>query len=428
MRIEDPAALVITAEVAMRIEAYGSSWGTLSLAINAPDGIIGAVGVSDQDGTNFMVSRTTLKGHVLASVDSGTKNGLWYRVSRGLHDAHEWMLRVGARLPTSTFAEQLPAWRQAFKDSATVVLTYSPEPEVSWAAWAVTNEFTVPLLSTVLREAATDPTAGLAPAWPKDRLSNESATVIGIGSIGSAVVHSLAMSGIGVINLVDDDRLLWGNLVRHQSTRRDIGRYKVDSVADTLRANWPGTKIQPYRLNVISDADLMRPLFKNSSVVVCATDGVAPRRVVSHLARRAHCTAILACVLLDGAIGEILRLRPWPGYGCLLCQRARLVSDGSLDPEPALDRPYGTGDRHQPMTAVGSDLALVGQLAAKLAIATILESKGVYDQRLRKEYAIIGLRPDEATRAVGAPFNVDFAEVRWLPHVAERIDCPTCVV
>ncbi|WGD45257.1 hypothetical protein [Streptomyces cathayae] len=38
---------------------------------------------------------------------------------------------------------------------------------------------------------------------------------------------------------------------------------------------------------------------------------MAARRVTGHLARRADRTAILACVLQYGALGEIIRLHPW---------------------------------------------------------------------------------------------------------------------
>ena len=233
----------------------------------------------------------------------------------------------------------------------------------------------------MLRDPKADPITELADDWPIEALAEARITVVGVGSIGSAVGHALAMAGVGHLSLVDDDRLLWHNLVRHQSTRRDVGRYKVDAVADAITARSPRTMVDPLRLNVITNADMMRPLFDASDLIVCAADGVSPRRVVSHLAHRAKKTAVLACVLVDGAIGEVLRLRPWPGHGCLLCQRQKLVNDGVLDPEPLLDRPYGTGDRHLPMTAIGSDLQIVGQLAAKLAVATILEAHGHYDHR-----------------------------------------------
>jgi hypothetical protein len=177
------------------------------------------------------------------------------------------------------------------------------------------------------------------------------------------------------------------------------------------------------RLNVIADADLMRPLFRRCGLVLCAADGVAPRRVVSHLARRAEKTAVLACVLMDGAFGEIIRLRPWPGRGCLLCQRAHLAQTGKMDPEPGLDSGYGTGTSHRPMTAVGSDLALVGQYAAKVAVATMLENAGHYDQRIEPDWILIGLRGE---LTAPEPFNLYPGQVNWLPHVPSIRGCPTC--
>jgi hypothetical protein len=75
------------------------------------------------------------------------------------------------------------------------------------------------------------------------------------------------------------------------------------------------------------------------------------------------------------------------------------------------------------MTAVGSDLVIVGQLAAKLAVATILEAAGHYDQVIAGEYAITGLRRDVTA---ASPFDVDPGQVRWLPAAPQRDGCPTC--
>ena len=116
---------------------------------------------------------------------------------------------------------------------------------------------------------------------------------------------------------------------------------------------------------------------------------------------------------MDGAFGEIIRLRPWPGRGCLLCQRAHLVSIGTMDPEPALDSGYGTGTTHRPMTAVGSDLALVGQYAAKLTVATLLEGAGHHDQRIELDSAVIGLRGELA-----APEQLRLSRTSWNLRVA----------
>lgn len=186
--------------------------------------------------------------------------------------------------------------------------------------------------------------------------------VIGVGSIGGAVAQVLAAYGVGHLILVDHDRLRWHNLVRHVSGAAHVGRLKVSAVREDLQLLRPETTVTALPHDVVTDADQIRALLAGTDLVVGATDGVAARRVISHLARRANLDAILACVLEDGGIGELFRLRPWRDRGCLVCQRQALRDAGSIDPEPAIEAGYGGGTRHRPMTAVGADLHLVGQL------------------------------------------------------------------
>jgi hypothetical protein len=417
-------AFVLADSVASRIRDATASWGTLKLVFSEPDHLIGVTGAGERADSMYNTGRTDLKGNVLSRGDEYGGSGLWYRAQRELHECHRWLRRTGTAMPTDVFRSlTIAGWRIPPAGAATPVITHARDAEQEWAAWSVSREGTAPAMITILRPDNADPLAGLPPAWPLGHMRSASVAVIGAGSIGSAAAHALAMYGTGTIILVDDDRLLWHNLSRHQGTRADIGRYKVDTVADALNSRWPGTAVEPLRLNVISDADKMRPLFDQCQVIICAADGVSPRRVVSHLARRAGKTAVLACVLLDGAVGEVLRLRPWPGHGCLLCQRQQLIEQGAIDPEPDLDLGYGTGDRHRPMTAVGSDLVMVGQSAAKLAVATILEASGHYDQYITGEYALTGLRGNVSAVP---PFDVEPGQVRWLPAAPQRAGCPTC--
>jgi hypothetical protein len=117
------------------------------------------------------------------------------------------------------------------------------------------------------------------------------------------------------------------------------------------------------------------PLFAEASIILVASDGIESRRAANHLARRADKPVVFACVLMDGAYGEVLRI-PTPAVGCLLCARDELIRSGAMiNPETHLDRDYGTGTRHRPMTAVGGDLTLVGNIAAKAAVTTLLQRR-----------------------------------------------------
>lgn len=76
------------------------------------------------------------------------------------------------------------------------------------------------------------------------------------------------------------------------------------------------------------------------------------------------------------------------------------------------------------MTAVGSDLHLVGQYAAKMAVATLLQTNGFNDQRLPSDHLIIGLRPAPAWPE---PYNIRrCGETKWLPAASPQPGCPTC--
>jgi len=413
--------LVLPASSARRIRTATARWGRLAIAHDRTADVVGVVGSAELNGPMIKDSRSELAGHLLANVDADSM-ALWCRAQADLHAAHEWLARTGHRISTDFFLSILNLVGIVRETPADLVVTHTQRSQPEWAAWWLTGQGVAPLGIDILPPATANPLTVLEKAWPLADLTRE-VIVAGVGSIGSAVAHALAMYGVGRLTLVDDDRLQWHNLVRHQSTRRHIGRYKVDAIADEIRSRWPAAEVEALRLNLITDADVVRALFRRCSLVVCATDGVAPRRVANHLARTAKKTLVMACVLEDGALGEVLRLRPWPGLACLLCVRTALARIGAMNPEPALDSAYGTGTSHRSMTAVGSDLALVGQVAAKVSVATLLEDAGHHDQRLPGNWALVGLRGDVP---LVPPFNVPPGEIHWprMPHPVAG--CPTC--
>ena len=372
------------------------------------------------------------KNHVLNSGLTGGE-GFWYRVPVELHAWWYEITRRGDHVGVSfcEFAKQLPKSLTDPGSIGYVVLTYAPDadkppwdetPVSRLAAWWVTRTGVFGVSVAVEPEASG--IMQLHPHWPVADLSAVTVMVVGVGSIGGAAATALAGYGLGRLLLVDPDRLLWHNLVRHVLPRRYVGQYKVDALREHLADQRGDTEIVAFRYDVVDDADRIRGLLDKTSIVLCCADGVAPRRTVSHLARRANTPAILACVLADGGIGEILRLRPWPDHGCLLCRRQALANEGTLDPEPALEAGYGTGTLHRPMTAVGSDLFLVGDLAAKVTVSTTLEAAGNFAHRLPGEHLTIGL---QARRGWTGPFDLGYTgNMLWTPATPPQSDCPTC--
>ncbi len=371
------------------------------------------------------------KTHPMNS-SGGAGNGLWCKVEADLHLAwHEIARRHAAMTTLAAFKEMMPVGLKDPGVNGYIVLTYAPGADAApyneipvplFAAWYATRGGVEPVPVAV--EPETIGMGQLHPFWPVDDLSAVTVTAIGLGSIGGAAALSLARYGLGRLRLLDPDRLLWHNLVRHVLPERFVGQYKVDGMHEYLKERHPEMTVEAHRLDVVDQADCARGLLADTDIVLCCADGVAARRTVSHLARRARRPAVLACVLCDGSIGEIIRLRPWSDHGCLLCRRQALVDADVLDPEPALEARYGTGTLHRPMTAVGADLFLVGDLAAKIVVASALETAGHFEHRLPGEQLTIGL---QARRGWSGPFDLGYTgQTRWTAAAPPRPDCVTC--
>lgn len=78
-------------------------------------------------------------------------------------------------------------------------------------------------------------------------MNSKSALIVGCGSVGSFIALELARAGVGSFILVDSDTLEIHNICRHQLGFRDLGRYKVDAVADAIRNINSSAKIVKFR-------------------------------------------------------------------------------------------------------------------------------------------------------------------------------------
>ena len=79
------------------------------------------------------------------------------------------------------------------------------------------------------------------------RLRAASVCVVGAGGLGSPAVLYLAAAGIGRIGVVDDDLVLLTNLNRQvMHASGDLGRQKVASAADSVRALDPDIRVDAY--------------------------------------------------------------------------------------------------------------------------------------------------------------------------------------
>ena len=69
-----------------------------------------------------------------------------------------------------------------------------------------------------------------------EKLAGCRVAVFGIGGVGGYTVEALARSGVGALDLIDDDRVCLTNINRQLlALRTTVGQYKVDVAAERVR-------------------------------------------------------------------------------------------------------------------------------------------------------------------------------------------------
>ena len=81
-----------------------------------------------------------------------------------------------------------------------------------------------------------------------EKLANSRVAVFGIGGVGGYTVEALVRSGIGKLDLIDDDKVCLTNLNRQIiATRSTIGKYKVDVMRDRILDINPKAEINVHK-------------------------------------------------------------------------------------------------------------------------------------------------------------------------------------
>ena len=72
--------------------------------------------------------------------------------------------------------------------------------------------------------------------------------VFGVGGVGGYVVEALARTGIGALDLIDNDSVCLSNINRQIiATMKTVGRYKVDVAEERVHEINPGCSVRTYK-------------------------------------------------------------------------------------------------------------------------------------------------------------------------------------
>ena len=102
--------------------------------------------------------------------------------------------------------------------------------------------------------------------------------IAGVGGIGSNVAVNLARSGIDTLKIVDFDRVELSNLNRQFYFFDQIGRLKVEALAENLRRIRPELAIEAVAERV--DSSTCGALFADCDLIVEGFDGQADKKML----------------------------------------------------------------------------------------------------------------------------------------------------
>lgn len=81
-----------------------------------------------------------------------------------------------------------------------------------------------------------------------DILAHSRVAVFGIGGVGGYAVEALIRSGVGAVDLVDDDKICLTNINRQiYATRKTVGKYKVDVAEERILEINPDVKVRKHK-------------------------------------------------------------------------------------------------------------------------------------------------------------------------------------
>lgn len=87
-----------------------------------------------------------------------------------------------------------------------------------------------------------------------DILATSRVAVFGIGGVGGYTVEALARSGIGKLDLIDDDKVCLTNINRQIfATRKTVGKYKVDVAEERIHEINPDCEVRTYKTFYMPD-------------------------------------------------------------------------------------------------------------------------------------------------------------------------------
>ena len=128
-----------------------------------------------------------------------------------------------------------------------------------------------------------------------EHLKQKRVAVFGIGGVGGYAVEALARSGIGALDLIDDDKICLTNLNRQIfALRTTVGKYKTDVAEQRIHDICPDIKVYNHKCFYMPDTSDQFD-FKNYDYIIDAIDTVTGKLEIITKAKEAG-VPVISCM------------------------------------------------------------------------------------------------------------------------------------
>ena len=165
-----------------------------------------------------------------------------------------------------------------------------------------------------------------------DKIKEKKIILAGIGGIGSYIVYLLSRLKVKSIIMFDDDRVEMANMSGQLYSKSDIGKYKVDAMADMI------SNYSDYN-SVFAIRDRYTEIEAASDIMICGFDNMEARKIffekwLNHVnSRPEHLKS--ECIFIDGRLSaeeyQVLCIKGDDPYNIEKYKKDFLFSDNEAD-------------------------------------------------------------------------------------------------
>ncbi len=156
-----------------------------------------------------------------------------------------------------------------------------------------------------------------------DILANKRVAIFGVGGVGGYVVEALARTGIGTLDLIDNDVVSLTNINRQIiATHKTIGKYKVDVFKERLLDINPNIIVNTYKTFFLPETKDLFDFYKYD-YVVDAIDTVSGKLALIEKAK--ECKVPIICSLGAGNHLDPFSFKVSDIYKTSMCPLAKVI-------------------------------------------------------------------------------------------------------